>query len=261
MTRHDIDNVIKRLELSRDNEGYYVDAFNNRVSFNGIRTIKPAFTQLNLKNEHAEEIFKCAMSFQYFRENYCIILTDKGYARPQPRDYQTRLENDLLGSKRNLVLFGRQSGKCTEKSTFITIKNDKLNIPETKLSVETFHNIRKVMHYSLNKIKADRYKISLERLLKTKPFDNFTGAISDIQHTRLTELFNVINNFSLPYNGKWIRGFLDNDLDDNFVLRITTMLEYANNHNSFDSLEYFSLLYGSVKGAEKYNEKCACGLL
>lgn len=122
MLRKDIDEVIARLTLPKDHEGYYLDAFDNRISFNGIRTLKQSFTQLKLQQEHIEEIVKCANDYQYFRANYCIILTKTGYARPEPRDYQRRLEVDLQSSNRNIVLFGRQSGKTVTVATYLLWK-------------------------------------------------------------------------------------------------------------------------------------------
>jgi hypothetical protein len=122
MRLKDIDKLITSLELPKDHEGYYLDAFGNRISFNGVRTLKPSFTQLQLTQPHIEEIIKCANSYQYFRANYCIILTKKGYDRPEPREYQRRLEVDLLNSKRNIVLFGRQSGKTVTIATYLLWK-------------------------------------------------------------------------------------------------------------------------------------------
>ena len=36
------------LETDKDEEEYYVDAYNNRISFNGNRDVKKAFTKMNL---------------------------------------------------------------------------------------------------------------------------------------------------------------------------------------------------------------------
>ena len=194
MTRHDIDDVIKRLTLPRDHEGYYVDAFGNRVSFNGIRTIKPAFTQLNLTNEHAEEIFKCAMSFQYFRENYCIILTDKGYARPQPREYQARLENDLLNNDRNLVLFGRQSGKTVTVATYILWKS--LFYLGDEMTIGIAANKQGMAIEVLDKIK---------NIFVNLPFWLMTGVNS--WNKKTVEFENKVRILTSATNGDSFRGF------------------------------------------------------
>jgi hypothetical protein len=194
MTRHDIDDVVARLALPRDHEGYYVDAFGNRVSFNGIRTIKPAFTKLNLTNEHAEEIFKCAMSFQYFRENYCIILTDKGYARPQPRDYQARLEGDLLDNKRNLVLFGRQSGKTVTVATYILWKS--LFYLGDEMTIGIAANKQGMAIEVLDKIK---------NIFVNLPFWLMTGVNS--WNKKTVEFENKVRILTSATNGDSFRGF------------------------------------------------------
>ena len=253
--RPDIDDVKARLDLPKDEEDFYLDAYKKRISFKGVRTLKKAFTKLPLTKEHIEEIVKCAQDFNYFRDNYCIILTKTGYDYVEPREYQQRFCDALVNKHRIATLFGRQSGKCSEKTTLITVRNKKLGIPEMKVSVETMHNINTIMMYSANKERVR--KVTFETLSKTKPFEgvNF-DSLDDELKIRLEELLNVINSMSLNYKGHWIRGFIDNKLTDNLVLRVCNIHKYIENNKSFDSLEYFTLLYGEETGIEKWNYKC-----
>jgi hypothetical protein len=140
MVLDNIDELIEDLEIQKDAEDYYLDAFNNRISFNGIRTIKPAFCKLSLTEAHIQELYKCSTDFIYFRENYCKIMTKTGYARPELRGYQQRFEQDLLNYKRNVILASRQSGKCCEKDTIITIRNKETGEVQEVTMME-FHNL------------------------------------------------------------------------------------------------------------------------
>lgn len=117
--RSDIRELQKSLELRKDNEDYYLDAYGKRISFKGVRTLKKAYTKLPLTKAHIEEIVKCAQDFEYFRDNYCIILTKKGYDFVEPRDYQKRLCDDLVNFKRIIALWSRQSGKTVTIATYL----------------------------------------------------------------------------------------------------------------------------------------------
>ena len=105
-----IDEVEEFLTLPKD-EGYYVDIYGKHVSYDGLRTLKKPFTQLPLQLGHYCEMYKCSQSFKYFRSNYCKIKTRRGISRPEPREYQNKLENDLLTYDSIAALWSRQSGK------------------------------------------------------------------------------------------------------------------------------------------------------
>ena len=151
MRRQDIRDVFKRLDLKKDNEDYYLDAYNKRISFKGIRTLKKAYTKLPLTKEHIEEIVKCAQDFEYFRDNYCIILTKKGYDFVEPRDYQARLCDDLVNFKRIIALWSRQSGKTVTIATYLLWrslfgKEENIGIAANKLglSVEILDKMKNI---------------------------------------------------------------------------------------------------------------------
>jgi len=102
-----IDDIETLLELPKTN-GYYTDYYGKRVSYDNIRTLKTANTELKLSLGHQCEIYKCKTSYKYFRSNYCKITTKAGIDRPEPRDYQIRAEDMMLTGKDGLLAFPRQ---------------------------------------------------------------------------------------------------------------------------------------------------------
>ncbi len=99
-----------------------MDAFGDKVSYNGARTLKKPFTKLPITDAHQQEIQKCIGDFQYFRKNYCKIITRTGIARPEPRDYQKEFEDVLLDGELIASLQPRQSGKSVTIGTYLLWK-------------------------------------------------------------------------------------------------------------------------------------------
>lgn len=121
------------LDLELDNEQYYLDAFGNRMSFNGNRRLKKAFTKVALSPIHLEEIEKCAKDIHYFKDNYIKIKTPKGVNFPDLRSYQDDFINSILPDENedNIGLMGRQSGKSISTAIYLAHKfnfNKDLNI-------------------------------------------------------------------------------------------------------------------------------------
>ena len=140
MRRKDIDELKASLELPKDEEDYYLDAYGKRISFKGVRTLKTAFTKMPLQRGHIEEIVKCAQDFDYFRDNYCIILTKNGYDYVEPRAYQQRLCEDLTNHHRIIALWSRQSGKTVTIATYLLWrsvfgKEENLGVAANKLGL------------------------------------------------------------------------------------------------------------------------------
>lgn len=100
-------------------DGYYVDKYDNKISYNGIKGLKRAGTELPKNEIHDIEKAKCAKSFKYFRKYYCFITTKTGLSRPEPRSYQEELENELLSLEDLIILYPRQSGKTVTVSTYL----------------------------------------------------------------------------------------------------------------------------------------------
>jgi len=96
-----------------------MDKYGGRVSYNGIRTLKKAKTELPENIIHDIENKKCREDFKYFRTHYCLITTKKGLARPDPREYQEHLEDELLSLEDLVILYPRQSGKTVTAATYL----------------------------------------------------------------------------------------------------------------------------------------------
>ena len=109
------------LDLAKDNEQYYLDAFGNRMSFNGNRRLKKAFTKLDLSDIHKTELAKCANDIHYFKDNYVKIKTKQGVNFPDLRSYQDDFINGIIPDENedNLGLMGRQSGKSVSTAIYL----------------------------------------------------------------------------------------------------------------------------------------------
>jgi len=113
------DGLLKLLDLHKNETGYYLDIYGRPVSYNGIRTLKKTKTELPLYRAHEIEQEKCKDDFLYFRQYYCFIMTKTGLARPEPRNYQQKLENKLISLEDVVILFSRQSGKTVTVGTYL----------------------------------------------------------------------------------------------------------------------------------------------
>lgn len=116
--------ALEILDLEKDNEQYYLDAFGNRISFNGNRRLKKAFTKLNLYPIHIEEIERCANDVHYFKDNYIQIKTKSGVNFPDLRVYQNDFLDSILPDENedNIGLMGRQSGKSISTGIYLAHK-------------------------------------------------------------------------------------------------------------------------------------------
>ena len=134
------DGLLRLLDLRKSDTGFYLDKYGKQVSYDGIRTLKRAHTELPLTPLHEIEQEKCKNDFLYFRGYYCFIMTKTGLARPEPREYQKNLEKKPMSLDDTVILFSRQSGKCVEKETKITVRDDETG-EIMKLTIEEFHNM------------------------------------------------------------------------------------------------------------------------
>ena len=113
--------ALEILDTPKDHEGYYVDSFDNRLSFNGNRGLKGEFAKLDLSDIHEIEIRKCKDDIHYFKDNYIRIRTKDGINFPDLRIYQNEFisiieddENeDIIG------LLPRQSGKSVTVGIYL----------------------------------------------------------------------------------------------------------------------------------------------
>jgi len=114
--------LFKMIDIKKNNEGYYLDAFENPISFNGIKGLKRSNIKLKLQEIHKNELKICKNDYKYFRRNYCKIKTKEGISRPEPRDYQERAEDALLKGNDTVLFFPRQ---CIYKDTELNINKNK----------------------------------------------------------------------------------------------------------------------------------------
>ena len=111
--------IIKLLELEKDEEGYYLDNFGNRISYMGIKTLKKPGTIIKWSKLAISEYQRSSASFEYFFNNYCRIMTKYGYDFPEIRPYQLELIKNIENENRLLVSFSRQKGKTVLVASYI----------------------------------------------------------------------------------------------------------------------------------------------
>ena len=104
-SEEDHNDLLTILDIPKNNNGYYKDKYNQRISYNSIRTLKRPNTEIELSQIHKNEIEKCKNDYKYFRSNYCFIITRTGLARPEPRIYQEELENELITLEDIVILY------------------------------------------------------------------------------------------------------------------------------------------------------------
>lgn len=105
--------ALQILDTEQDNEKYYLDAFGNRISYNGDRALKKASIKMKLSDIHLKEMKKCKDDINYFMNNYVQIMTKSGTTFPELREYQKELL-DVISKPENekiIVKLSRQGGK------------------------------------------------------------------------------------------------------------------------------------------------------
>ena len=136
------DDFLSQIDTPQNQEGYYLDAFEGPISFNGIRQLKRPYTKMKLNKYQMQEIKACQDDYYYFRRNYCKILTKSGIGRPEPRGYQKRLEDELVKGDDVIAFFPRQSGKTVTIATYLlwkalTSENINIGIAANVMSLAT----------------------------------------------------------------------------------------------------------------------------
>ena len=113
--------ALEILDIERDSEDYYLDAFGGRIAFNGNRQIKPFHTKINLSDIHIQEIKKCSEDVDYFKNNYVQFRTKSGIGFPDHREYQEKFIHSLNNANEQyLVVFPRQAGKSATTAVWLT---------------------------------------------------------------------------------------------------------------------------------------------
>lgn len=113
--------ALEILDTPMDDEKYHLDAFGNRIFFNGNRQLKRPFTKMPIAKIHEIEIKKCADDIYYFMDNYIRITTPKGLNFPELREYQREFIS-VINKQENekiISLQPRQSGKSVSVGIWI----------------------------------------------------------------------------------------------------------------------------------------------
>lgn len=120
--------ALEILDLPKDNDNYYLDAYNNRISYNGIRTLKSAYTKLKLSSIHIKELEKCKNDIHYFLSNYVRMTTPWGFDFVETRDYQNEFLDVLCSENENII--SMQPRQCIAEDSLIIINNKKTSIKD-----------------------------------------------------------------------------------------------------------------------------------
>lgn len=134
--------ALEILDTPMDDEKYHLDAFGNRIFFNGNRQLKRPFTKMPIAKIHEIEIKKCADDIYYFMDNYIRITTPKGLNFPELREYQREFIS-VINKQENekiISLQPRQSGKSVTVGIwllhiFLFQKDLTIGIASNKLSM------------------------------------------------------------------------------------------------------------------------------
>jgi hypothetical protein len=184
------DKFLDQINIEKNQEGYYLDAFGERISFNGIRQLKKPYTKLNLNQRQQNEIIACQEDYFYFRRNYCKILTKSGIGRPEPRQYQERLENELVEGDDVVAFFPRQ---CISSDTNIVINN---NIT-TALDFFELCNLEDKYYTKPSKVDKKNYSGRNNKFKRDNenPTYNHQGKLSSITEQKFIKTIKARNKF------------------------------------------------------------------
>ncbi|CBJ94203.1 Putative phage DNA packaging protein (terminase) [Campylobacter phage CPt10] len=125
--------ALEILDLPKDSDNYYLDAYNTRISYNGSRGLKKAYTKLNLSPIHISELEKCANDPLYFLRNYVRMTTPKGFDFVDSRPYQDEFIQ-LLSDDSIENVISMQPRQCIEANTKINVNGNETTI------IELFNN-------------------------------------------------------------------------------------------------------------------------
>jgi len=109
--------------------------------YNGNPLLKKTKQQIQWTDELKQEFIKCALDPIYFAEKYIYIVhVDRGLIPIDLYDYQKEIIQKITNSRRVCVCTARQSGKCVDINTEITVRNKKTGQIKT-LSIGEFYEL------------------------------------------------------------------------------------------------------------------------
>lgn len=184
--------IIYLLETEKDEEGYYLDSFSKRITYNGIKTLKRENVQTNWTPLQRSEYIKCSADFEYFFFNYCKIMTKKGYNFPEIREYQERMIHGMQNFNRLLLSIARQMGKTVLVSSYILWK--------TMFGKNTTHGIAAQLKDTATEV-LDKFK----EILFGLPFIFLPG--TKVFNKGMVSFDNGVRIICSTANGNAFRGF------------------------------------------------------
>ncbi len=115
------DIALKILDIPKNDEGFYLDAFGNEVSYQRIPTLKNINRKLPIHDVHKAEIEKCNKDIFYFMNNYVKIKTKNGVNFPEIRHYQREFLECIIEDENESIvgLLPRQSGKSVTVGIYL----------------------------------------------------------------------------------------------------------------------------------------------
>lgn len=171
--------ALEILDTPMDDEKYHLDAFGNRIFFNGNRQLKRPFTKMPIAKIHEIEIKKCADDIYYFMDNYIRITTPKGLNFPELREYQREFIS-VINKQENEKIISLQPRQCISSDTIVNVNGNDLSIKElfdlnsiNKINLDTLDTDKFIETIELSKlgnfeIKSDIGLIKIKELHKTK---------------------------------------------------------------------------------------------
>lgn len=168
--------ALEILDTPMDDEKYHLDAFGNRIFFNGNRQLKRPFTKMPIAKIHEIEIKKCADDIYYFMDNYIRITTPKGLNFPELREYQREFIS-VINKQENEKIISLQPRQCISSDTIVNVNGNDLSIkelfdlnesnsiiPNTDKFIETIE----LSNLGNFEIKSDIGLVKIKELHKTK---------------------------------------------------------------------------------------------
>ena len=169
--------ALEILDTPMDDEKYHLDAFGNRIFFNGNRQLKRPFTKMPIAKIHEIEIKKCADDIYYFMDNYIRITTPKGLNFPELREYQREFIS-VINKQENEKIISLQPRQCISSDTIINVNGNDLSIKELFDLNESnsiipisdkFIETIELSNLGNFEIKSDIGLLKIKELHKTKP--------------------------------------------------------------------------------------------
>ena len=118
--------------------------------FRGIGGVKAANSTQMVTPEQAkfyvEELKRCKNDIIHFAENWFYIISYRGKEKIKLYDKQKEMLRNFVKYPFNIVLSGRQQGKCLCKNQYVNIRFKYFPIP-FKIKIGTFYKLQKTIFY------------------------------------------------------------------------------------------------------------------